>query len=1820
MSVDQRIVDMRFNNQQFEKGIQGSLKSLDSLKKGLDLKDASKGLDNLARAGKQFSLDGIGSGIEHISSKFTALGIIGVTTLQNLTNSVVNAGKNFAKALTIDPIKTGLSEYETKMNAITTILTNTESKGTTLTDVNKALAELNEYADLTIYNFAEMTRNIGTFTAAGIDLDTATKSIKGIANLAAGSGSNAQQASTAMYQLSQALAAGSIKLQDWNSVVNAGMGGELFQNALKATAKDMGIFVDETKPFRETLQQGWITSDVLTKTLEGFSENETLVKAATQVKTFTQLLDVMKESVQSGWAVSWENIIGDREEAIAVLTGISDGFNALIGPSAEARNNMLQFWNANGGRDATIEALSGAFKTLMSVITPISDAFKEIFPPTTGKQLVAMSKGLNEFVQKIKIGDSTITNIKLTFKGLFSILGIGVELFKAIGGAVGSLVGDILPASEGLLSFTGTLGAFMTGVYRTIQATDFFNNAIKNIGNFLKPVVDGIREGISGIFDSIDKFNGINTGGLDEFGNKVEVVFKPFAVIGGIVAGTIGFIGTVIKNVLPFFGGFATAIGSVANVIGEFMSNGLQKDKIQSSFDIFNAGIFTAILLGIRKFVKALTSIVDEGGGFLEGITGIIEGVGGSLEAFQLQLKAGALLKIAFAIGVLAASLLVLSLIDAAKLATALAAISVLFAELFVSMGVLTKMTDGKRLGSMTKMVVAMIGMSAAILILSFALATISKLDWDGVAKGLIAVAVMAKILVVSTESLSKNKGRIAKSAAGLILFAVAINVLTSAVSKLGELDIDKLGKGLLGVGVLVGTLSVFLSKTNFKGMGVSKGAGLILLAVSIRVLAESVKMFSEIDSDKLTKGLFAVGVVLTELALFLKFTGGSKNVISTAIGLTILGGAMLIFSKAVGDMGAMKWDVIGRGLATMAGVLGLVTLALNFMPKNMVATSLGLLVVSVALTSLADSLVTMGSMKWENIAKGLVVLGGSLLIIAGAMYLMTTALPGAAALLVVSTALSIFIPVLQTLGKMSWGEIGRGLLALAASFAVLGIAALVLTPVIPSLVALGGSLILLGAGLFVGGAGLLMFSTALAALAISGTAGAAALVVIVSSIISLIPLVLQKIGEGIVALATAIGEGAPALADAITKTLMALFDTIIVLTPKFVETIFVFLGAMSDAMLNYIPTMVDNGMQLILGILKGIAANIKDVTATGIEVMLNFLDGIASKLPDVIDSGFNMVISFINGLSTAIDENTDEVIEAVQNLMNSFLDAGKKVLTAGIEDFTDIGKNIADGLVNGMKNTVEDVKTAAKNLGSETLSAMAKVLQINSPSKISTWFGEMVALGTGNGIKKGTPDAITKGELLAERVKTSISDTVNTKTGEKAGINITQGIAKGISQNRSAVVAEVDKIEESAFDKSVKWIDDRKYYDQLSLSQELAAWQRVQSRYLAGTDERKKADREVYRLQKELTSKKKALDTEYYNSQKELNRKMTDDIKSLNDEYENALKSRADAIYDSYRLFDSIEEPEAVDGSTLVKNLSAQVNSLKEWQNQLSIISKKGVTKGLIDELTEMGPSALPQIKALNTLSAEELDIYVEMWKEKHKIAKVKAIGELEGMRVDTDKKIKEIRETTKTELGELTNTWKSELDILRGVNQQQLNRIDHAWLNTMNNIKGIASGISNAISGIGSSVAKASNSMSSGLTKITRWDDGTVKSVTSNTSEGLRKALDNIMKETGFSTPNPVIKPVIDLTDVYNSKEEIDKIMKDYNLTPTSSISKASKVSTTSKSTNTSTNQNGSITPTKEISFIQNNYSPKPLSRLDIYRQTNNQLTALKGAVTSA
>ena len=1275
-TVDERVVEMRFDNKQFEQNIQTSLSSLDKLKKSLNLEGAAKGLETVNDAANKCSgnMSPLSNAVETVRVRFSALEVMAITALQNITNSALAAGKNLVSAFTIDPIKTGFEEYETQINAVQTILANTSSKGTTLDQVNNALDELNHYADMTIYNFTEMTRNIGTFTAAGVDLDTSVAAIKGIANLAAVSGSNSQQASTAMYQLSQALAAGTVKLQDWNSVVNAGMGGQVFQDALKETAKVHGIAIDEMikdeGSFRETLSKGWLTSDILTETLAKFTGDlnedqlrtmgyaddqiksimemgKTANDAATKVKTFTQLFDTLKEAAQSGWTQSWEIIVGDFEEAKELLTEVSDTFSAVINASADARNKMLQDWKDLGGRTMMIEAVKNVFEGLVSVVKPVREAFHEIFPPMTGKQLADITERVRDLTAKFKMGEESSKNLKNTFKGVFAVLDIVGQAFKAVAGGVGELIGLFLPAGNGVLSLTGSFGEYLVKLDETVKKTDVFGKAVSTVVDIVKTAITFVKTAGEKVKEfgkaAGEKFD---FPGFELFHSFLERVHDRMAQIGdgagkmksGVIV-AFEMMGEALEKckflkvmealwiaVKVIAGGIADAVGTMMGTLAEKLGNA----DFSGVLDILNSIAVGGIAVSISKFLKSVTEPLEGLNGVLEGVTGILDGVRGCFEAYQTNLKAGTLLKIGAAIALLAGSIVAISLIDSDKLSASLGAITVLFANLLGAMAIFNKISSDT--GKVSKACTAMIAMSVAVSILAGALKKVSDLDWGELARGLVGIAGLTAIVVASSKAMASGQKQVMKGATSLIIFGVAIKILASACKDLSRLQWDELGRGLTGVGVLFAEIAVFLRVAKFNGKMISTATGIVILSAAMKVLASACKDFGQMEWSEIGKGLAGIGGLLAELAVFTNLAGNAKHVMSTGVALIAIGAAMKIFASAVKDFGQLQWDEIGRGLTAMGGALAEVAIAVNLMPKNMIGIGTGLVIVGGALEIIANCMSKFGGMQWEEIGRGLTVMGGALAELAISLNFMKGTLGGSAALLVASGALAVLAPVLSILGALSWEAIAKGLISIAGAFTIIGVAGAVLTPLVPTILALSGAFALIGVGVLTIGAGLLAAGTGLSALAIgftalatAGAAGAtaivAALTVIVTGIAGLIPAVLTKVGEGIIAICKVIAAGAPAIGEAVKAVVLTLIDVFVSCVPQLADGALQLVVGVLAALVTYTPQIVDLAFKFLIGILEGIASNLPSLIKAGVDVLVAFFAGIVDTLRG-IDTG----------------------------------------------------------------------------------------------------------------------------------------------------------------------------------------------------------------------------------------------------------------------------------------------------------------------------------------------------------------------------------------------------------------------------------------------------------------------------------------------------------------------------------------------------------------------------------------------------------------------
>lgn len=1243
-TIDERVVEMRFDNKQFESNVQTSLSTIEKLKKSLDMDGATKGLESIDSAAKKVDMSGLGSAVETVKTRFSALEIMAVTALANITNSVVNTGKQMLHSLTIEPISQGFEEYELKMGSIQTIMMST---GASLEEVNKYLQELNTYSDKTIYSFQDMTSNIGKFTNAGVGLEDAVMAIQGVSNVAAVSGANANEASRAMYNFAQALSAGYVKLIDWKSIENANMATVEFKTQLLESAVACGTLtktadgmyktvkgnvIDATHGFNDSLQDQWMTTEALVGTLRNYADETTEIgakafAAAQDVKTFTQLIDTLKEAVGSGWANTWEILFGDFEEAKELWTGLSQVIGGFIDAQADARNEMLQGWKDLGGRTKLIEALKNAFEGVQSVIKPIYEAFREIFPPTTAQQLYDITENLRKFTANLKLSDTASANLKSTFKGLFAILDIVKQAFSAIFTAIKPLFGGFGTLGDGILGFTGGIGDAIVAFDEFIKTS----GAFQKVGEGIATVIQTIMTALSTLKNKIkEKFESAN---FELFHSLLERIHERMTQVGeaagemksGVIV-AFEVIGEALANcqfvqLLSAVWNAVKTIGSgIVKILGELGSS-LAKNLGEANFsgiiDLLNGISFGAIAVGITKFV----------GSFKESFIGILDSVRGCFEAYQTQLQAGTLLKIASAIAILTASLIALSLVDSEKLNVALGAITVLFAELLASMAVFNKIS-GQATGVM-KSVTAMLGIATAVLILASALKKIADLDAKQLTTGLIGVAGLTTMMVAAAKAMSSNSKTIIKGATQMVIFAAAIKILASVCEQLAKLDWNQLAKGLVGVGVLLAEVSLFLRTAKFSGKSITTATGIMILSAAIKVLASACKDFGEMKWEEIGKGLASIAVLLAEVTAFTKLTGNAKHVISTGVALVAIGAAMKIFASAVKDFSGMQWDEIARGLVAMAGALAAVTIAVNFMPKSMIGIGTGLIAVSAALLILANALNQMGSMSWEEIAKGLITLGGAMAILAIGLNAMTGTLAGSAALLVAASALLVLTPVLAILGAMGWSSIVKGLVTLAGAFAILGVAGAVLTPLVPSILALSGSLALIGvavvgigAGLALAGAGLSALAVGLTALAAAGTAGATAIVasltVIITGVAALIPAIVAKIGEAIVEFCKVIADSAGAIGEAVKAVVLMLVDVLVECVPAIADGALKLIAGVLEALVEYTPSIVDSIFQFLIAVLEGVAKNLPGLIQAAIDVLMAFFSGIVDALKGI--------------------------------------------------------------------------------------------------------------------------------------------------------------------------------------------------------------------------------------------------------------------------------------------------------------------------------------------------------------------------------------------------------------------------------------------------------------------------------------------------------------------------------------------------------------------------------------------------------------------------
>lgn len=1096
-TIDERVVSLKLNNQQFLSAIQTSAAGMDQLKSSLKMEGATSGLERIAEVARNTSLGDLAAKALDVASNMSVMQAASLAALGGIGAAAVSAGQQLISGY-FNIVKEGFQEYELQMKSVQTIMANTASKGTTLAQTNAALKELNTYADKTIYNFGEMTKNIGLFTAAGVDLDTSVSSIKGLSNLAAMSGATSEQAATAMQQLSQAIAAGTVKLQDWNSVVNAGMGGEAFQNALKETSRMMGTGVDEAiakqGSFRESLKDGWLTAEVMTKTLTavtndysqeqlvamGYTEEQAanLVQlaqngfdAATKVRTFTQLIDTFKEAIGSGWSETFQILVGDFDEATELFTGLSDFLGGIVDASAKARNAMLQWWKDAGGREALINALAFAFQNVWKVVQSIGKAFASVFGGNLAFNLTRITFHFGVLMSYLEVTDNSANKIQRTFAGLFAAVRIlitpFVEVGKIIFGVASALMAALYPATTGagggLLAITATLGDFVVWLNKSIQKMDIAGKVLK----FLVPPINLVGKILTWVTEKIqDFFRWLDIGG------RVRSLSASF---GGLKS-VIGTLNTAVVN-SPIGKAFSTVGEKVGNTVLQ-VKEGIQSlgehlgEKVSSKFKTFGdklSGIFSGFDVSnvdwMETVVGNLVSKFEQFGEKIkigEKIEWLKQKLDDLAEAFaklyEKILHSGIWDKLGSGFDKAGEKVIGLATkfkdwvtgqnevkTAASSTAAAVSEVGTAAADSAKKAGEAAKesflhkwMEDIKKLAEQLHLPELFESVKQKLIeIKNLFTQTIGPKIKEGASQ---AFGAIGEALGKANENLkSYDMGKILITAIGgsmMVAIVKWVKTFSENLEKQGNL-IDKVSETFDKLG---NVLEAFEQQV--------KAEALIKIAIAIGLLTLALLVMALVPFKKLVQGVVALGIVMKMLMMTMEQVNSMdiKGIWEVMPVLLALGVTLVLIAAAIAILGKMNAADAIQGVIAFRVVMAILIEALDSISKNKTAAEGAAVILALALAAnmFAIAVLILGSMPTETAIQGVIALGAVVAILAGFMYIVTknpNMATGAAVLMGLAVAVNLLVGAIWILGSMDTGKLLQGAIAVGAIIVVLGAA-----------------------------------------------------------------------------------------------------------------------------------------------------------------------------------------------------------------------------------------------------------------------------------------------------------------------------------------------------------------------------------------------------------------------------------------------------------------------------------------------------------------------------------------------------------------------------------------------------------------------------------------------------------------------------------------------------------------------------------------------------------------------------------------------------------
>ena len=1203
--VDEKVVQMQFDNRNFEKNVNQSMSTLDKFKDKLKFTGATKGLEEINNQAGKVNLSPIGKAVETVEAKFSAMSIAAYTAMYRMTNYAITVGKNLVKSLSTDNIYAGWNKLQQKANSMSTLI----SQGYDTETVEKQLEKLLWFSDETSYNFTDMIDNISKFTATGKKLEPSVNAMQGIALWAAKSGQNAQKASMAMYQLSQALGAGYMRKEDWKSIQNYSMDTDEFRQAaldtavslkkLKKVGKDTykSLQGDKKKftksQFAESLTRGeWFTADVMMKVYEKYSKGSQQVKELINSIQTTYgdeyeltAVEILKAYDAYGKSnEEFKKVLEDMELPDGAVEQLEKAIPKLDKFGMSALKAGQEYRTFNDVIDATKDAVSTKWMSIFETIIGNIDAQKALWT-TVGEKFYEW------FAEPLH---TLLTNLKIWAKDENGGRNDLIQGFKNIGEAISSITTPIKEAWDAifhpnkkdepklwqkLIEITKKFKDFTASLILSEETIKSVKELFQGVFSVLKFGIDIIKEVIKACTKIITALVKVAKGFIGIFAivGKVIEALVDFVKKTGIITNTLNIIATTIERALNLLGDFITkwlrldkVIGffkrliqiikmlgdAIAEVIRSIVSDGTAKQGAE----LFNTGVIGYILLNGAKFIKWLKNFGSNFKTTMENTTKILDQLKGILQAYTRDIQAKTLIKIAEAVLILVIALNILSKIDPTKLASSLEAMGAAMLELMGAFWLFTKIMNSQK-GSI-KNSFGIIAMSISLLIASKAIKDLADLSWDQIARGLTAMAGAMAILIATTRLMGKTKSSwfgIYKEKKSLLGMAITLIIVAKSLQMLAKLSWDDVLRSLVAMsGAFTILITATMAMSNKKFKKASTGKSLVMIT-SILILAKGMRMLAKLSWDDIARSLVAMAGAMTVLSLVVTHMGNTSKSTATKKerkNLIAMTASLITLAKGMQMLAKLSWDDIARSLVAMSGAFVILTLAIKSISKIDKKDNM-------ALIAATASLITMG--------KGLQIIGG-----------------------------------------LSWGEVAKSLLTMAGAFVILALAAKGLEKVGPVLWKVGLGMMLLGVGIAIIGTGLLLIASGITALA-GSLLGSLSIIIgavtaIILSILDLVPEIVKAIGKLIVALCDVIIESAPKIAQAIMVTIYEVIK----------------------ALADYLPLIVEELLTGIIDILRMIANHLPELIVAAVEVVQAFFKGFIQALKildkDVLIEGIKAV------------------------------------------------------------------------------------------------------------------------------------------------------------------------------------------------------------------------------------------------------------------------------------------------------------------------------------------------------------------------------------------------------------------------------------------------------------------------------------------------------------------------------------------------------------------------------------------------------------------